>query len=85
MSASDEWREYHLTTRGWIPGSHKHDFGPTVHVARPADAVMTWCYREQQGSMHSKVHRSCDEVWRSEDGASIDRLLAQYGPCPEAP
>ncbi|MFT3927461.1 MAG: hypothetical protein QM778_33315 [Myxococcales bacterium] len=82
MSASNEWNEYHLTPRGWEPGSFKTDFAGIKERPTPPDRAMTCTSHEYQSGIYSKVDRWTDEDWRSADAALVARLLVQFGPCP---
>jgi len=83
MSASNEWTEWHLTPRGWECGTEKIDSAPTSPVPPPTDRVLTCRYHEFLGSIHSKVQRSVDEVWRGTDEVTVASLLTKFGICPE--
>lgn len=79
MSASHEWKEWHLTSRGWIAGTEQWDFGQPEIVPPPNDRVLSRSYHERQSSSFSKVDRYCDTTWKHPDARLIDQLVAKFG------
>jgi hypothetical protein len=83
MAASDEWQERHLTPRGWIDGSYRVDGQGRVEVEPPTDRMMTVRYEEIWSlGMHS-IKKGSDVMWKSEDQALINELLAKFGEAPK--
>ena len=84
MAASREWREWHLTPRGWVRGTVKYDFDKT-ELPTPPERVLTCTYTEEVTSPVSPaMSRTVDEDWRSEDLQLVETLLKQYGECPRS-
>lgn len=81
MSASNEWTEWHLTPRGWEEGDSKTDFASKSEAA-PADAVQTVKYREYLSSSFSKLEKTSEIEWSSDDKALIAELRAKFGEPP---
>ena len=81
MAASNEWFEWHLTPRGWEPGSNKTDFGSEEKGA-PPDRVLTIRRSEYLSSSFSKLDRDETVVWRSSDSKQLDSLVAAFGASP---
>ncbi|QHG70168.1 hypothetical protein [Ensifer adhaerens] len=81
MSASNEWTEWHLTPRGWEEGDSKTDFAFNSKAA-PADAVQTVKNREYLSSSFSKLEKTSEIQWSSDDKALIAELLAKFGEAP---
>ena len=84
MSASHEWTEYHLTSRGWKQGSWKIDFGDVNKKQPPPDRVLSCVYHEKLSSVFSQMSRYVDEIWRSNDKAKVNELLKEFGECPDS-
>lgn len=84
MSASHEWTDWHLTPTGWVEGTSKLDSGATHEKPVPADRVLTVRWDEFLGAVQGKMHRTHKEQWRSNDGALVAQLLAQFGPAPRS-
>ncbi len=82
MSASHEWTEWHLTPRGWEAGSTRLDFQDVVEKEPPIDRVMTCRYTEYMGSAFSRMQKSVDIRWESDNTALKEELLSEYGDCP---
>ncbi|NMO17484.1 hypothetical protein HPC49_05560 [Pyxidicoccus fallax] len=82
MSASREWREWHLTPNGWVQGSVQTDFSDVKQMPTPADRVLTCRYLEELGAAGGKWHKGVSEEWRSKDETTVGTLLKQFGECP---
>jgi hypothetical protein len=83
MSASNEWTEWHLTPGGWLRGSEKEDSGGTKLVPKPDQCVMTVRHREYLSSSFSKLEKTDETVWASEDDSIVEGLLGQHGQAPK--
>ena len=83
MSASNEWAEWHLTSRGWQIGSYQLDFGQLVSVSSPEDRVLTCKYAEFMSSVYSKLEKGVTPVWESPDTTRVQELLEEFGECPD--
>ena len=79
MAMGEEWTEWHLTPRGWERGSERHDGVSPVRRETPADTALTMRYHDYLGAPNALKER-----WRSQDAATVERLLAQYGQAPES-
>ena len=76
---TNEYTLWHLTPRGWEAGTVKLD---TVRKERPvpSDTVATWRYIERSGSEYTE---GSYEESRSGDAELVERLLKEFGACPE--
>lgn len=83
MSASNEWTEWHLTPKGWVRGSEKEDFGGIKTIPRPESCVMTALHREYLSSSFSRLDKTDEIVWTSENQSAVEALLDQHGPAPK--
>jgi len=81
MSASDEWRERHLTPSGWVDGSYRVDGVGTTFVEVPTDRILTVRYSEYSG-WGANIHRSSEEKWRHADESHVKELLEKFGEAP---
>lgn len=79
MSASHEWKEWHLTPHGWVSGSEKWDFGKPQIVPPPIDRVLTRRYVDHQSSSFSRVDYYFQDLWQGDDS---DGLLVEHGAHP---
>ena len=78
MAISRQWTEWHLTPQGWVSGSSRRDGEGNVWRDEPGDRVVTFVYQERNATVQ--------ESWRTKDvgaAATIERLLAEHGPCPQ--
>jgi hypothetical protein len=86
MAISRQWTEWHLTPTGWVSGSSRRDGEGNVWRDEPNDRVVTFVYQQQTDKAHPEGHATVQESWRSKVAgatATIEQLLAQYGPCPQ--
>ncbi len=83
MSASSEYREWHLTPRGWEPGTVQLDACPVGVTDAPNDRWLTCVYSEKMSHTTSPVVESVTEKWRSSEEAEVTKFLANFGTCPE--
>lgn len=86
MAISRQWIEWHLTPSGWVSGSSRRDGEGNVWRDEPGDRVITFVYQQQIDKAHPQPHATVQESWRSkgaEAGDTIERLLAEHGPCPQ--
>ncbi|NLE27041.1 MAG: hypothetical protein GX625_17205 [Clostridiaceae bacterium] len=83
MSLSNEWSEFHLTPAGWVSGSEKIDFAGIKEAPIPEDRVLTIHCREYQSCSFAKAEYWREEVWRSDDAASVKALVDEFGSCPK--
>ena len=78
MSASREWEEKHLTPRGWVQGSCRHD-GRSDVQPMPPDAVLTVRKTVAIGTAYGAGTTNVTRTPRGGDAKVRERLLAQYG------
>jgi len=65
MAVDDLKTEYHLTKRGWTPGT-SYSFGKAKEeIAPPPDRVLTMVEQIYQSSRFSREETSWAETWRS--------------------
>jgi hypothetical protein len=76
-----EWMDWHLTPRGWKPGSFKAN-GEEVTGEAPTDRVQTVRFHERHSSPHRQSDGWTEIVWESEDEKLICELHLTYGPPP---
>jgi len=85
MPSSNEWREWHLTPRGWERGDLKLDNSELEKKPLPSDRVLTCIYSEEMLSpVSARITKRMDEMWRSEDEQAVETLLKQHGSCPRS-
>jgi hypothetical protein len=84
MPAGHDWKDWHLTVRGWIPGNKKADVAdkPLV-IAVPPNCVLTLRYHSFLPTEHSPPASYYTKILRGKNGALVDELLARYGDDPE--
>ena len=79
--AYDEWEhEYHLTERGWVPGSFYFRGTLAKKVPIPLDRVLTMVQENFNSTLFVVPQTSWREGWKS--GCSqetIELLLVRYG------
>jgi hypothetical protein len=64
--------EYHLTPKGWIPGT-EYIYGETDQIVeRPADTIETWVRRLQQATSRSPERIEWERVWVSPKYSEIE-------------
>lgn len=80
MIKSDEWTIWHLTPSGWIKGSSKTDFLAVNEVDIPTDRVLSYKYREYNSGPNLKTN--IEEEYKGENDTLIEKLLQQFGNCP---
>ena len=83
MAASNEYTEWHLTARGWERGSERIDFQETIIKDPPTDRELSYKYFEFMSSGYSKLEKGLNEIFRSESSEVIEKLLKDWGSCPE--
>lgn len=83
MSASNEWTEWHLTPRGWEPGTEKTDFS-RIDREPPLDRVLTIRWREYLGHHYGIATHFHEEIWRSIENDLVNNLLAKFDSMPQS-
>jgi len=83
MSFSQEFTEWHLTSRGWERGTKVEMFKPPVFAEPPGDRVLSVKWLEDQPYPSDDMQTSLVELWRAPDSGAVRDLLARFGPCPE--
>jgi hypothetical protein len=86
MPIGHDWKDWHLTMRGWIPGNKKADVvDKNVSViAIPPGCVLTFRWHSFLPTEHSAPANYYTKILRGKNGALIQELLAKYGDDPEA-
>lgn len=82
MAMDDEWRDWHLTPRGWKAGSKSVHNESRTHVDPPQDRVKTVRYREIARSPYSDIRTRKTTTWTG-DEEKVVHLEEEYGSCPE--
>jgi hypothetical protein len=55
--------EYHLTPKGWVPGT-EYIYGETDQIIdRPSDTIETWVRRLQQATGRSPERVGWERIW----------------------
>ena len=83
MAVRRDWTEWHLTPRGWEPGSTRREGSGTKWADEPQDRVLSCVFQELQATEPTNVERSTEETWRSKKATDVDDLLKQFGECPQ--
>jgi hypothetical protein len=76
-----EWQEWHLTPKGWQPGSYEDRHGEKKIIAAPNDRVATnryWARGAPRLGVITKIH----EDWAG-DKAATKKLTKKHGRTPE--
>ncbi len=85
MAIRKEWTEWHLTPRGWEPGSTRREGKGNDWRDEPADRLLSYQHVEiETSSSPPKV--TTEETWCTKDPAALTQLeaaLTQHGSCPE--
>jgi hypothetical protein len=80
-----EWTEWHLTPRGWEQGSQKREFSAQLKkVEASYDRVLTCRYHENVTINSVWMQKHVSEVWKNSNQQQIDKLIEQFGFCPES-
>lgn len=79
MAASDEWEEVHLTPKGWVDGSYKHDFGRRDEKPTPIDAVLTVRRNVYVGAIGADAKITENETPLIKDEKKIEELRSKFG------
>lgn len=82
MVASNEWTEWHLTPNGWVAGSRREDNVGITKVPDPPGSVAVYTVHEVVGAIGGRWDRDVSLTRKIGTQEEIDRLLAQYGSCP---
>ncbi|GAB6142098.1 hypothetical protein JCM14076_28270 [Methylosoma difficile] len=82
MATSKEWKEWHLTPSGWVGGSERTDFAPSVNIEPPNDRVLSCLYKETLPSPYSSLETSAEVTWSSDDKELIKKFIKEFGKCP---
>ena len=85
MPAGHDWRDWHLTVRGWIPGNSKADVADktlTV-ISVPPGCVLTLRYHTFLPTENSASANYYTKILRGKNGELVQELLARYGDDPE--
>jgi hypothetical protein len=85
MPAGHDWRDWHLTVRGWVPGNSKADVADktlTV-ISVPPGCVLTLRYHTFLPTENSASANYYTKILRGKHGELVQELLARYGDDPE--
>ena len=82
MAIRNEWTEWHLTPGGWQKGSTRVQGQGNTWLDEPEDRVLSYMYKEVQGSTAPEPTVTWEETWRSKTATDIDDLLRLNGPAP---
>ena len=85
MPAGHDWKDWHLTVRGWIPGNKKADVAdkPMGMIGVPVGCVLTLRYHSFLPTDHSAQMNYYTKILRGKNEAFVAQLLARYGDDPE--
>ena len=75
MAIDDFKTEYHLTSKGWVTGTHYFFSKTDEEVAPPSDRIITVVHRVYQRSQWSSEEVTTSTVWKDPNFSST-RLLA---------
>ncbi len=78
MSFSKEYTDWHLTPSGWVPGDARIDFGTFFNLPIPNDRVLTIRYEEVMSSAFSRLEKSEEIIYSSDDTKTINDLRVKY-------
>ena len=85
MAAGHDWKDWHLTVRGWVPGNKKADVTdkPLVIISVPPGCVLTLRYHSFLQTEHSAPASYYTKILRGKNAAFVDELLERYGDDPQ--
>ena len=85
MAASHDWRDWHLTVRGWLAGNKKADVADKLVpvIAVPPGAVLTLRHHSFLPTEHSEPASYYTRILRGKNAALVAELLEMYGEDPE--
>ncbi|GJD18139.1 hypothetical protein RIVM261_030950 [Rivularia sp. IAM M-261] len=79
------WTEWHLTRSGWERGSQKQENDTQVkEVKIPFERVLTCRYHVNVTINSVWMQKHAIELWRSAEQELVDKLIDQFGSCPES-
>jgi hypothetical protein len=80
-----EWTEWHLTPRGWEQGSQRRESSIQIkEVQAPQDKVLTCRYHENVTINSVWMQKHISEIWKDSDQKLVDKLINQFGYCPQS-
>jgi hypothetical protein len=84
MPPGHDWRDWHLTLRGWIPGNKKADVAdkPLLMIAVPPGCVLMLRHHSFLPTEHSAPASYYTKILRGKNAALVEELLARYGDDP---
>jgi hypothetical protein len=65
MVADRTTEEYHLTPRGWEPGTSYYFHHPEQVIEPPPDRIETWCELRETASAFSQEYVEWKRIWTS--------------------
>ncbi len=80
MPPSIAWTEWHLTRRGWQPGSWQGERGSSSD-SPPSTRVKTCIYYEIMSDVHQVLDHGVQTVW-VQNTTRAAWLEKKFGPCP---
>ena len=85
MAVGHDWKDWHLTVRGWIPGNKKSDVTdkPLPVTAVPPGCALTLRYHSFLPTEHSDPASYYTRISRGKNDAFVEELLARYGDDPQ--
>ena len=85
MPAGHDWKDWHLTVRGWIPGSKRSEVAdkPLPVIGVPPGCALTLRYHSFLPTQHSDATSYYTRISRGKNDAIVEELLARYGDDPE--
>ena len=82
MRSVIEWTDWHLTKRGWTPGTTK--IGATeCTMPAPPDRVCTYRYSESRAAGSPTAIRRTQMRWTVVTVEDYGELFSHFGPCPQ--
>ena len=81
MTASYEWTEYHLSSRGWESGTEKTDFDRR-EISPPVDRVLSVRYVQEHSGYG--MNERFEEVFRAQDERLVEALQRKFGQPPKS-
>jgi hypothetical protein len=85
MAAGHDWKDWHLTVRGWISGNKKADVTdrPLSVISVPPGCMLTLRYHSFSQTEHSAPASYYTKILRGKNATFVDELLERYGDDPE--
>jgi hypothetical protein len=86
ISTGHDWKDWHLTPEGWIPGNRRADIAEKriSAIPVPMGCVLTLRWHTFLPTEHSAPANYYTRVLRGKSEARVGELLKRYGEDPQS-